>query len=470
MVSRHAFRGAGTKWIRLDTGDVTDLATLPEATPTKAKAGINDLVLVRIADTIHALHAACAHAGGPLAQGTVVDGCIECPWHGSRFRLTDGHVRRGPGALRPARLRDPRRRGRRLRGPARRLVGDRRDRHRRPEPGRPHRGGGRREVDVRRPPFRARTRSSRPTLPGDRLGRRGGPGRDERRLRASPPRAREPSRGGAADRRRCDERRGVAPAGASRAGGGGRRPVHRDRPRPAAATVLARNAGRATRIVDEAVVRRHLDRLRAGARRPGTRRLSGARGSPRSSSCATRPRSTSSGSGGARPDDAARTGGRGPRPRRRWPCRCRRGRSRARPPRRRPDDQDRRRDVGEGADLDDDDPGVDQLAETGQVAGTERDARLGRIGRVGRLDEPDGLDRDGPVGVGHGRPSQAGRRRRRVDPTAMQAIAVTASTIPTRASASRARGGRSPRGRPSSPGRATRGPRRPPGRRPGRRG
>ena len=71
-------------------------ATLPEATPTKAKAGINDLVLVRVADSIHALHAVCAHAGGPLAQGTFVDGCVECPWHGSRFRVTDGHVRRGP--------------------------------------------------------------------------------------------------------------------------------------------------------------------------------------------------------------------------------------------------------------------------------------------------------------------------------------------------------------------------------------
>jgi nitrite reductase/ring-hydroxylating ferredoxin subunit len=96
MVSRHAWRGAGTKWIRLDTGDVTDLSTLPEATPTKAKAGINDLVLVRIADTVHAIHAVCAHAGGPLAQGKFVDGCIECPWHGSRFKVTDGHVRRGP--------------------------------------------------------------------------------------------------------------------------------------------------------------------------------------------------------------------------------------------------------------------------------------------------------------------------------------------------------------------------------------
>ena len=96
MVSRHAFRGAGTKWIKLDTGDVTDLATVPEATPTKAKAGINDIVLVRVGETIHAIHGVCAHAGGPLAQGTFVDGCVECPWHGSRFRVTDGHLRRGP--------------------------------------------------------------------------------------------------------------------------------------------------------------------------------------------------------------------------------------------------------------------------------------------------------------------------------------------------------------------------------------
>ena len=96
MVSRHAFRGAGTKWVKLDTGALTDLATLPDSTPTKAKAGINDLVLVRLGDTVHALHAVCAHAGGPLADGSVVDGCIECPWHASRFRLTDGRLRRGP--------------------------------------------------------------------------------------------------------------------------------------------------------------------------------------------------------------------------------------------------------------------------------------------------------------------------------------------------------------------------------------
>jgi nitrite reductase/ring-hydroxylating ferredoxin subunit/uncharacterized membrane protein len=96
MVSRHAFRGPGTKWIRLDTGDLTDLAEIPLETPMKAKAGINDLVLVRTGATVQALHAVCAHAGGPLPEGKVVNGCIECPWHGSRFRLEDGRLTQGP--------------------------------------------------------------------------------------------------------------------------------------------------------------------------------------------------------------------------------------------------------------------------------------------------------------------------------------------------------------------------------------
>jgi nitrite reductase/ring-hydroxylating ferredoxin subunit/uncharacterized membrane protein len=92
-VNRHAWRGAGTKWVMLDLGDLPDI---PEGGPTKVKAGINTLILVRNGETILALHEQCAHAGGPLSQGTLVDGCIQCPWHGSRYRLADGHVARGP--------------------------------------------------------------------------------------------------------------------------------------------------------------------------------------------------------------------------------------------------------------------------------------------------------------------------------------------------------------------------------------
>jgi nitrite reductase/ring-hydroxylating ferredoxin subunit/uncharacterized membrane protein len=92
-VNRHAWRGAGAKWVALDLGGLPDI---PEGGPTKVKAGINTLILVRTGETILALHEQCAHAGGPLSEGTVIDGCIQCPWHGSRFRLTNGHVVRGP--------------------------------------------------------------------------------------------------------------------------------------------------------------------------------------------------------------------------------------------------------------------------------------------------------------------------------------------------------------------------------------
>ncbi|HEV7809872.1 MAG TPA: Rieske (2Fe-2S) protein, partial [Candidatus Limnocylindrales bacterium] len=54
------------------------------------------LVVIRNGEQILALHAQCAHAGGPLPEGTLVGDQIECPWHGSRFRLGNGHVTRGP--------------------------------------------------------------------------------------------------------------------------------------------------------------------------------------------------------------------------------------------------------------------------------------------------------------------------------------------------------------------------------------
>jgi nitrite reductase/ring-hydroxylating ferredoxin subunit len=40
--------------------------------------------------------AVCSHAGGPLDEGCVVGGALQCPWHRSEFALSDGHVVRGP--------------------------------------------------------------------------------------------------------------------------------------------------------------------------------------------------------------------------------------------------------------------------------------------------------------------------------------------------------------------------------------
>jgi len=96
MVSRHAFRGAGTKWIALEPAELDEAGDIPEGKPVKAKLGINTLALVREGETVLALHDTCAHAGGPLSGGTIEDGCLVCPWHFSKYRLTDGRARRGP--------------------------------------------------------------------------------------------------------------------------------------------------------------------------------------------------------------------------------------------------------------------------------------------------------------------------------------------------------------------------------------
>lgn len=90
MVDRHAWRSSGTKWQPLEVGEIA------EGSLVKAKLGIQDLLLIRTGDTILALHNQCAHAGGPLNEGTLVDGCVECPWHGSRFEVATGRRRRGP--------------------------------------------------------------------------------------------------------------------------------------------------------------------------------------------------------------------------------------------------------------------------------------------------------------------------------------------------------------------------------------
>jgi nitrite reductase/ring-hydroxylating ferredoxin subunit/uncharacterized membrane protein len=95
MVNRHAFRGAGAKWIALEPAEVEG-GMIPEGRPIKARLGINQLVLVRQGDKILALHDTCAHAGGPLNEGELVDGEIECPWHYSRYRLDNGNVVGGP--------------------------------------------------------------------------------------------------------------------------------------------------------------------------------------------------------------------------------------------------------------------------------------------------------------------------------------------------------------------------------------
>jgi nitrite reductase/ring-hydroxylating ferredoxin subunit/uncharacterized membrane protein len=69
---------------------------LAENTMARARVGKADVLLVRQNGRVCALAHDCAHLGGPLSEGTLKDGSVICPWHGSEFALEDGRVLTGP--------------------------------------------------------------------------------------------------------------------------------------------------------------------------------------------------------------------------------------------------------------------------------------------------------------------------------------------------------------------------------------
>lgn len=54
------------------------------------------LVLARTEDGYAAFDDHCPHRGGPLSDGALVCGTVQCPWHGSQFDVRDGNVKAGP--------------------------------------------------------------------------------------------------------------------------------------------------------------------------------------------------------------------------------------------------------------------------------------------------------------------------------------------------------------------------------------
>jgi nitrite reductase/ring-hydroxylating ferredoxin subunit/uncharacterized membrane protein len=75
------------------------LADLPENTLRKAVVGGAPVVLLRMGEQVYAIGATCTHAGGPLDEGELQGQVVQCPWHGSRFRLRDGQVLTGPATM-----------------------------------------------------------------------------------------------------------------------------------------------------------------------------------------------------------------------------------------------------------------------------------------------------------------------------------------------------------------------------------
>jgi nitrite reductase/ring-hydroxylating ferredoxin subunit/uncharacterized membrane protein len=89
-VDRNAWRHGTDEWTT-----VMSEAELGSG-PAVARVGDDDVLLVRDGSRVVAVGDVCSHAGGPLHEGSFSDGCVQCPWHGSVFRLSDGGVVHGP--------------------------------------------------------------------------------------------------------------------------------------------------------------------------------------------------------------------------------------------------------------------------------------------------------------------------------------------------------------------------------------
>jgi DMSO/TMAO reductase YedYZ heme-binding membrane subunit/nitrite reductase/ring-hydroxylating ferredoxin subunit len=55
-----------------------------------ASRGGERIAVFRDGDRIGALTNLCAHQGGPIGEGCIIDGLVTCPWHGFQYRLDDG--------------------------------------------------------------------------------------------------------------------------------------------------------------------------------------------------------------------------------------------------------------------------------------------------------------------------------------------------------------------------------------------
>jgi nitrite reductase/ring-hydroxylating ferredoxin subunit/uncharacterized membrane protein len=102
-------RGVGVATVAFQSGpeEPTPLELDAAPSPDHPVRGIADglpyaVVAAASSDSVggppHVMESRCSHRGGPLHDGKVVDGCLQCPWHGARFDLRTGAVRRGPAS------------------------------------------------------------------------------------------------------------------------------------------------------------------------------------------------------------------------------------------------------------------------------------------------------------------------------------------------------------------------------------
>ncbi|HEV2314599.1 MAG TPA: Rieske (2Fe-2S) protein [Candidatus Acidoferrales bacterium] len=75
----------GENWI-----EIARVEDVPPGSVHGARANGRMLALVNVDGVIHALDGVCPHMKGPLSQGAIWHGQLECPWHHFRYDPTTG--------------------------------------------------------------------------------------------------------------------------------------------------------------------------------------------------------------------------------------------------------------------------------------------------------------------------------------------------------------------------------------------
>ena len=97
----HRYANAG-KWREDSRGDGTStslVAAAGDLDTNQMKLVHVDgqrIVVARTDNGVAAFDDRCTHRGGPLSDGTLICGTVQCPWHGSQFDVRTGAVGAGP--------------------------------------------------------------------------------------------------------------------------------------------------------------------------------------------------------------------------------------------------------------------------------------------------------------------------------------------------------------------------------------
>jgi nitrite reductase/ring-hydroxylating ferredoxin subunit/uncharacterized membrane protein len=82
-----------------DDERVLPVDQLAERTLRRVTGANVPVIVLKAKQIYYAIAATCAHAGGPLDEGELQGEVVQCPWHGSRFRMRDGKPVTGPATF-----------------------------------------------------------------------------------------------------------------------------------------------------------------------------------------------------------------------------------------------------------------------------------------------------------------------------------------------------------------------------------